>query len=59
MRKGGSKKSSILYQAREAERRKAVVGVEERRRKERERVAGRARGRGLGGLGGGEGSWGD
>lgn len=59
VRKRGSKKSSILYQAREAERRKAVVGVEERRRKDRERVAGRARGKGLRGLGGGEGSWGD
>lgn len=54
VKRGGRKGSSILGQAREMERRKAVEGVERRRREERERVAGLRRegflGRGGGGV---------
>ena len=50
VRRGGSKKSSVNYFARERERNKAVEGVERRRKEQREREA-RGRKMRLGGLG--------
>lgn len=52
-RKGGSKKSSVNYFAREVERKRKVEGLEKRRRLELERKATERRGSGLGGLVGG------
>ncbi|OMP84895.1 Mediator of replication checkpoint protein 1 [Diplodia seriata] len=54
LRRGGSKKSNIHYQAREAERKKAVVAVEARREEGLRKKVVKGRGRSvLGALGGG------
>ncbi|KAI9694514.1 MAG: hypothetical protein M1822_000130 [Bathelium mastoideum] len=55
VRRGGSKKSSINYAAREAERRSLIEGAENRRKEGVKKVAGMRRGalRGLGSVGGG------
>jgi mediator of replication checkpoint protein 1 len=50
VRRGGTKRSSVNYFSREAEKRGVVEGVERRRKKEREREA-RKRRSGLGSLG--------
>ena len=50
VRRGGTKKSSINYFAREMEKSKAIEGVERRRKEEREREA-KGRKMRLGGLG--------
>ena len=49
VRRGGTKKSSVNYFAREMEKSKVIEGVERRRKEEREREA-RGRKMGLGGL---------
>lgn len=51
VRRGGTKKSSVNYFARELEKSKVIDGVERRRKEERERQAKKGRTMSLGGLG--------